>query len=91
MNQPATQAAFAKIEAAADFLGNGAIEINRYEPEIFDIVVRESVFLNRVDVKPATGHPHRYFEETAIGTAVFTDPRNISPSAGGPKIGRAHV
>jgi hypothetical protein len=47
-------------------------------------VVRESVFINRVDFRPATGHPHRYFEETAIGTATFTDPRNIAPSATGP-------
>jgi hypothetical protein len=47
-------------------------------------VLRESVFLNRVDQRPATGHPHRYFEETAIGTATFTDPRNIAPTATGP-------
>src|SRR5690348_14826993 len=72
------------MRAAADFLGNGAMEINRYEPELFDIVARSSVFLNRVNAKPATGHPHRYFEETAIGTAAFTDPRNISPTATGP-------
>jgi hypothetical protein len=72
------------VAAAADFLGNGAIEINRYETEIYDQVVRESVFLNRVKSKPATGHPHRYFEETSIGTAAFTDPRNIAPTATGP-------
>lgn len=72
------------MRAAADFLGNGALEINRYETEIFDIVARSSVFLNRVDARPATGHPHRYFEETAIGTAAFTDPRNIAPAATGP-------
>jgi hypothetical protein len=75
---------FEQMRAAADFLGNGAIEINRYEAEIFDVVVRSSVFLNRVNSKPATGHPHRYFEETAIGTAAFTDPRNIAPTATGP-------
>ena len=72
------------VNAAADFLGNGAIEINRYEPEIFDIVQRNSRFLDRVDSKPATGHPHRYFEQTAVGTATFTDPRNISPTPSGP-------
>ena len=82
MSEP--KVAFNDLRAAADFLGNGAIEINRYEAEIYDIVVRELVFLNRADSVPATGHPHRYFEETAIGTAAFTDPRNISPTATGP-------
>lgn len=72
------------IMAAADFLGNGAIETNRYETEIVDIVQRTSIFLERVDARPATGHPHRYFEETAIGTATFTDPRNITPTPSGP-------
>ena len=81
----ANKGAFIKdVAAAADFLGNGAIEINRYESEIYDAVVRTSVFLNRVDNRPATGHPHRYFEETAIGTAAWTDPRNIVPTATGP-------
>jgi hypothetical protein len=81
---PEPKVAFSDLRAAADFLGNGAIEINRYEAEIYDIVVRESAFLNRVDNVPATGHPHRYFEETAIGTATFTDPRNIAPTPTGP-------
>ena len=73
-----------RMEAAADFLGNGAIEINRYESEIFDIIRRSSVFLQRVNRKPAMGHPHRYFEQTAIAAAAFTDPRNITPVATGP-------
>ena len=72
------------LRAAADFLGNGAIEVNMYESEILDAVERESVFLQRVDVRRASGHPHRYFEETAIGTGAFTDPRNIVPTASGP-------
>lgn len=70
--------------AAADFLGNGAIEVNRYENEIVDLVTRTSIFLTRVDARPATGHPHRYFEQTSIGTATFTDPRNITPTPSGP-------
>jgi len=32
-----------QILAAADYLGNGAIEINKYESEIFDIIRRTSV------------------------------------------------
>lgn len=77
-------AKFLTLEASADFLGNGAIEINKYESEIYDIVRRNSIFLQRVDRKPATGHPHRYFEQTAIATATFTDPRNIAPTPTGP-------
>jgi hypothetical protein len=74
-----------RLEAAADYLGNGAIEINKYETEIYDIIRRTSVFLQRVDRRPATGHPHRYFEQTAIASATFTDPRNIAPVASGPQ------
>ena len=77
-------AQFQRLDAAADYLGNGAIEINRYETEIYDIVRRNSVFLQRVDMRPATGHPHRYFEQTAIAQAAFTDPRNIAPTPTGP-------
>src|SRR6201984_3077974 len=75
---------FGQMQAAADFLGNGAIEINKYETEIYDIIRRTSVFLNRVDRKPANGHPHRYFEQSAIASAAFTDPRNIAPTPTGP-------
>jgi hypothetical protein len=80
----ATPARFERVDAAADFLGNGAIEVNKYETEIVDMIRRTSVFLQRVDRRPANGHPHRYFEQTAIASAGFTDPRNISPSATGP-------
>jgi hypothetical protein len=72
------------LQASADFLGNGAIEINLYEPEIMDQVRRNSVARQRFRAVDATGHPHRYFEETAIGTATTTDPRNISPTPTGP-------
>lgn len=73
-----------RIAAAADFLGNGAIEVNMYEKEIYDLVRRSSPTLQRFKSVPATGHPHRYFEETSIGTAIFTDPRTITTSATGP-------
>lgn len=72
------------LTAAADFLGPGAIEINKYETEIVDMVRRVSPVLNRLPAPPATGHPHRFFEQTAIATASSTDPRNISSSASGP-------
>jgi hypothetical protein len=75
---------FEEISAAADFLGNGAIEVPRYESEITDLVRRDSPFLTRIDRKPANGHPHRYFEQTGIATGAFTDPRAISPSPSSP-------
>lgn len=73
-----------KMAAAADFLGPGAIEVNMYEDEIFDVVRRTSLTLNRIPTMKATGHPHRYFEQTAISEAAFTDPRNIIPTASNP-------
>jgi len=79
-----SDAQFMALHAAADYLGNGAIEVNRYESEIVDIVRRESVFLTRNPEVPATGHPHRFFDQTTIATGSFTDPRNITPSATGP-------
>jgi len=52
-----------------------------YQSEITDIVRRRGAFGQRIRQVPATGHPSRFFEETAIpspGTAGFVDPRNIS-------------
>ena len=59
------------LQASADFLGNGAVEINKYETEIIDIVLRESPVIKRFREVPSTGQPHRYFEETAIATGGF--------------------
>ena len=71
---------FADIHAAADFIGPGAIEVPLYQTEIFDICHRSSPFGQRIKQVPATGHPSRFFEETAIpnpGTAGFVNPRSI--------------
>jgi hypothetical protein len=77
------KANFLDLHAAADFLGPGAIEIERYQTEITDIVRRRGVFGQRVKQVPATGHPSRFFEETAIASPTaaqaFVDPRNIIP------------
>lgn len=75
---------FIQMSAAADFLGTGAIEVPEFEAEIMDVVRRTSVFLNRTPQIPATGHPHRYFEQTDIARGGFTDPRNISASVATP-------
>src|SRR5579872_7545974 len=81
---PELGAQFASMGAAADFLGNGAIEVNMYETEIFDLVRRSSPIYDRVKAEPATGHPHRFFEETAINQGAASDPRTIAYTPGGP-------
>ncbi|WP_042298964.1 hypothetical protein [Paraburkholderia kururiensis] len=80
----ANQAKMMDLSAAADYLGTGAIEIPIFEREIMDVVRRTSAALNRIPQVPATGHPHRYFEQTAIGTAAAVDPRNLSATPTGP-------
>jgi hypothetical protein len=82
------RAEFLDLQAAADFLGPGAIEINRYQSEITDIVRRRGVFGQRIKQVPATGHPSRFFEQTAIpaltAAQAFVDPRNIVALVGNP-------
>jgi hypothetical protein len=80
-------ATFADIHAAADFMGPGAIEVPLYQTEVFDICRRSSPFGQRIKQVPATGHPSRYFEETALpnpGTAGFVNPRSITPTVVSP-------
>lgn len=72
------------MKAAADFIGTGAIETNRYESEIVDIVRRNSVTLSRTPRVLATGHPTRYFEQLAVAGGSFSDPRAITTSVSGP-------
>lgn len=73
------------IGAAADFMGPGAIEINRYQTEITDMVRRRLPFGQRINSTPATGQPSRYFEQLAIPTAAFSDPRVLSATASQPQ------
>src|ERR1700720_1224039 len=79
---------FVDLYAAADYLGPGAIEVDRYQTEIFDIVRRRGAFGQRIKQVPATGHPSRFFEETAIASPTaaqaFVDPRSITPTSGAP-------
>jgi hypothetical protein len=82
------KAEFLDLHAAADFLGPGAVEINRYQTEIMDIVRRRGVFGQRIKQVPATGHPSRFFEQTGIyaptAAQAFVDPRNIVATVGAP-------
>ena len=77
------QGQFVDLMAAADYLGPAAVEVDRYQTEIFDIVRRRGVFGQRMKQVPATGHPSRFFEETAIAAPTaaqaFMDPRSIAP------------
>lgn len=72
------------LDAAADYLGTGAIEVPEFEREIMDVLRRSSIPLQRIKPSKATGHPHRYFEQTALASAAAVDPRNLSATATGP-------
>lgn len=73
-----------EIGAAADYMGPGAIEINRYQTEITDMVRRRGPLGQRIDQTPATGQPSRFFEQLAIPTAAFSDPRVLVATASQP-------
>jgi hypothetical protein len=79
---------FLDLHAAADYLGTGAVEIDKYQSEIFDIVRRRGVFGRRIKQMPATGHPSRFFEQTAIASPTaanaFVDPRNMAATVANP-------
>src|SRR5512142_2668360 len=79
---------FVDLNAAADYIGPGAVEVNRYQTEITDIVRRRGVFGQRIKQVPATGHPSRFFEQTAIvsptAADAFVDPRNIVAKVSSP-------
>src|SRR4051795_4595381 len=79
---------FMDLHAAADYMAPGAIEISRYQSEITDIVRRRGVFGQRIKQMPATGHPSRFFEQTAIASPsaanAFVDPRNIVATVNSP-------
>ncbi|HEX9198344.1 MAG TPA: hypothetical protein VF865_02205 [Acidobacteriaceae bacterium] len=79
---------FVDLHAAADFMAPGAVEVDRYQTEIFDIVRRRGAFGQRITNVPATGHPSRFFEQTAIASPSaangFVDPRNIVATVNSP-------
>src|SRR4029079_5174011 len=82
------KAQFLDLHSAADFLGPGAVEVNRYQTEITDLVRRRGVFGQRIKQVPATGHPSRFFEQTDIAAlaaaSAFVDPRSIAPVVASP-------
>lgn len=74
-----------EMTAAADYMGPGALETNRYQSEILDMVRRRMPFGQRINQTPATGQPSRYFEQLAIPTGAFVDPRVLTATAGQPQ------
>lgn len=73
------------INAAADYMSPGSIEINRYQTEIVDMVRRRFPFGQRINNTPATGQPSRYFEQILIPTAGFSDPRSLAVTPSQPQ------
>lgn len=85
-------AAVGEMTAAADYFAPGAIEINRYQQEILDLVRRRFPFGQKINNTLATGNPSRYFEQLAIPTAGFVDPRIITATASQPtRVERALI
>ena len=82
------QGRFLDLMAAAEYLGPGAVEVDRYQTEIFDIVRRRGAFGQRIKQVPATGHPSRFIEETAIpaptAAQAFVNPQSLNPQAVNP-------
>jgi hypothetical protein len=78
MEKTIVEARFTSMKGAADFIGPGSLETPKYDDVIFDQVRREFPIWNRIQKKEATGHPTRYFEQTAIAQGSFTNPRQIN-------------
>jgi hypothetical protein len=71
--------------AVADAKGNGFIHVPVFESEITNLTKKRGIMLQRIKTRRATGHPTRYFEQTARqATAAFADPHNLSATYGGP-------
>jgi hypothetical protein len=78
-----SQALFS-LQAAADYMGNGAIIVPEFQPEITDLVRRAGVLGARIEHVPATGSISRWFDEVSISDGQYTDPRSIAPTATSP-------
>jgi hypothetical protein len=72
---------FIDVSASASYLGPGSIEVDKYQPEIVDMVRRRFPLGQRIAQVPATGQPSRYFEQVGIPSAAFGNPRAMAPVA----------
>lgn len=83
--QACAEAKGISLQAAADFMGPGTIEVPKFETEILDMVRRRGVLGQRIRNVPATGQPSRYFEQRTIASGGFTEPRLITQTAEAPQ------
>lgn len=79
-----SQPQFIDVNASASYLGPGSIEVDKYQPEIVDLVRRRFPFGQRIAQVPATGQPSRYFEQLGIPSAAFGNPRVLAPTPSQP-------
>jgi hypothetical protein len=73
------------MSAAADYMGPGTIEVNRYQTEIVDMVRRRYPFGQKINQTLATGQPSRYFEQLAIPTATTVNARALTATGSQPQ------
>lgn len=81
------------VNAAADFVGPGAIWLEEYQSEWADIIGRTTLMNQRMKQVRATGQPSRYFENLRLaGNAAFSDPQTLAyPGQVGPSRGENTV
>lgn len=75
-------ASFVDLQAAADYVGPGAIFLPEYDKEITDLLRARGALAQRIKYRPATGDPSRWFEVTAKNGGKFVDKRNLSATPG---------
>lgn len=84
VNLRASSKTLDELKAAADYQNFGALLTPQFEREINDIARRRGVFGQLLDAQqtPATGHPHRWFDQYALpNTGGFSDPRTLAVTA----------
>jgi len=79
------------MQAAADVITNGSIQIPRFEQEILDYVKRRGYLGQRLRAIQAVGQPGHYFEQNAIIPGTFVDPRLLAVTAGFAKRSERYV
>ena len=75
-------AQFVDMQAAADYMGPGAIFLPMFDTNIIDLMRQRGALAQRMNTKPATGDPSRWLEVSAKSGGAFVDKRNISGNAG---------
>ena len=69
------------MQAAADVITNGSLQVPCFEQEILDYVKRRGYLGQRIRSVLAVGQPGHYFEQNAIVNGTFVDPRQLAVTA----------